>query len=159
MKKLLIFSILLFSSLNLTAQSVFKFEYKVTKSKAIGWATLIVASAADGMLEGYQFDGRRSFERKYGADPLSWGGSQSWRRAYVNGDPLQGHSSAYAKHLGAWDFYHLADDVRKFGYVGAGLTIGFNFKDQNWKAILLDLIISAIISSGSKRIAMEWVRK
>ena len=157
MKKLLTlcFALLAFAA---TSQNAFKFEYKLTKSKAAGFAALALASAVDGVLEGYAFDGRKSFERKYGADQQSWAGSQSWRRAYVNGDPNQGHASAYAKHFGAWDFYHLADDVRKFGYVGAGLSIGFNFKDQNWRATLLDLLISAIISSGSKRLAMAWVR-
>jgi len=138
-----------------------KEKYKVTTGKAIGWATIAVASAVDGALEGYQFDGRKSFERKWGVDPYGPMGSQSWRMVYVEGNPELGFKSWFHEKWGALDFYHLADDTRKFGYIGGGISLGIGGAkaNQNWKHWLLDIAITSVISSGAKSAGMRWVRK
>jgi len=138
-----------------------KEKYKVTTGKAIGWATIAVAGFADGALEGYQFDGRKSFERKWNADPNGFWGSQSWRMIYNEGNPELGVKSKLHKWVGAMDFYHVADDIRKVGYIGGGISLGIGGAKatQNWKHWLLDIAITSVISSGAKSAGMKWVRK
>lgn len=62
-------------------------QYKITNTKLIGWSVCIWAGLVDGVLEGYGFDGRRSFERKFGADPDGYFGSRSWAKAYPDKNP------------------------------------------------------------------------
>jgi hypothetical protein len=118
--------------------------------KWTGFALLAAASFTDGTLEGYTFDNRRSFERKYGADPYGFWGSQSW----------QADHTWWAKQFGVPDFYHLADDFRTYGRLSSGVCIGIGgLKSGNtWKRWAIDLGASLIISSGFKRAGMMWVR-
>lgn len=129
-------------------------------SKFIGWGVLAIAGAVDGMVEGYEFDGRKSFERKFEVSPNSFWGSQSWRRAYVGGDPQNGYKSKKAQIFGANDFYHVADDVRKLGYITGGITVAIGGKQTNskWWHYAADFAIGFAISGLAKQQAMEWVR-
>ncbi len=133
-------------------------NYKWNKEKTIGFTVLILASIADGIVEGYEFDGRKSFERKFGVDPISYAGSQSWLLAYKNHDVNQGFKSKYREWAGSPDLYHHLDDIRKFGYIGGGISLGIGIKGQNWKAIVIDMLIGAVVTSASKSMAMKWVR-
>lgn len=135
-----------------------KVNYQWNKQKTIAVSTLVFTSAIDGILEGYLFDGRRSFERKFGVDNTGFWGAKSYLRAYKNFDEKQGYSNYYSEKMGAFDFYHIADDTRKFGYISAGIFIGIGGKKQNWKACIIDGIIYSVASSLSKKYAMEWVR-
>jgi len=142
--KLLLLQLLLLPAL-LSAQN----PYKITKVKAAGFATVAAASLVDGILEGYQFDGRRSFERKWGSDPRGFWGSESWRANHT----------WYAKTMGVPDFYHMADDTRKIGYITGGVMIGIGMKDnRKWWHYALDIGISAVVSAGAKHAGMSWVR-
>lgn len=117
----------------------------------IGIIIIVLVSALDGILEGYVFDGRKSFERKWTVAPESFFGSLSWERAQTN-------SNLWNKYLGVFDFYHVADDIRKFGYVG-GASLLLIIEPAN--LVFYFLIFGAIIimSSLSKRWGMKWVRK
>ena len=136
--------------------------YEWNNKKTIGLTTLILASLADGIVEGYEFDGRKSFERKFGVKPISYSGSESWRLAYKNNDVAQGHKNTWTKFAGASDLYHHLDDLRKFGYISGGIfiTLGSKkgkFKDV-WKSHLIDFAVYSIASSVSKSAGMRWVR-
>lgn len=136
-------------------------KYKpFTKAKILGYSLLAVGGTFDGMLEGYQFDGRKSFERKWGVEPESYFGSLSWKTAYQNNTVNQGFKSPYREWRGANDFYHLADDVRKIGYISGGVAIGLSSYNQNskWWHYALDILISSTISSSSKAIGVKWIR-
>ena len=122
-------------------------QYKVTKTKIIGWTVLASAGFIDGMVEGYEFDGRTSFERKFGADPNGFWGSQSWRNK----------DNWYAKQFGVFDFYHVADDFRKLGYISGGVLITLGEK-QNWKHLLIDVGVGLLVSSGAKRSGLHYIR-
>jgi hypothetical protein len=135
-----------------------QFKYEWNKTKTIGLTVLVISSIADGLLEGYLIDNRTSLERKLGVGQYSWGGSLSWMTAYKNLDPNQGHKNLWTKHLGAFDFYHNMDDVRKFGYVSAGIVIGIGGAKQSWQAWLIDFLVYSISASFSKRIALDWIR-
>jgi len=122
-------------------------QYKVSKTKIIGWTVLASAGFVDGMVEGYEFDGRTSFERKFGADPNGFWGSQSWRNK----------DNWYAQNFGVWDFYHVADDYRKIGYISGGVLITLGEK-QKPGHLLLDVAIGLVVSAGAKRIGLNYIR-
>lgn len=144
---------------NLTAQ-IQVGTYKITRAKIVGWSVCAVAGAADGAVEGFEFDGRKSFERKYGVDKFGYFGSQSWRRVYVVGEPRNGFKSRFADQIGAFDFYHHADDVRKFGYITGGVVVGIGGAKKNtkWWHYAIDFGVSFGISAATKSAAMYWIR-
>ena len=51
------------------------YKVKWGASGVIGFASVV-----DGVVEGYEFDGRLSFERKWGVDAFGFWGSKSWVR-------------------------------------------------------------------------------
>ncbi len=111
------------------------------------------AAAADGMLEGYLFDGRESFERKYGVDKFSFWGSKSYARP----------KTGLEKVVGMLDFYHVADDLRKYGYIIAGELFGvwgvleyIKFDDVN--SIIFAGLAAGILLWAGKFFAMKWIR-
>jgi len=134
-------------------------NYSINNLKITGWILCAISGFIDGVLEGYGFDGRTSFERKWGIDKASYFGSESWRMVYNGGDPEQGFKSIFHKLLGAFDFYHHADDVRKAGYIGGGLLVGVGGSQykKTWYYII-DFGIAFIISAIAKSAGMYWVR-
>ena len=125
-------------------------NYSFGKKK---WGAMLVicgAGLVDGMLEGYGFDSRLSFERKWGVDPHSYFGSKSWDSDW---NAFERFKSSQV------DFYHTADDVRKIGYVTGGFMLG-RASLQNKRKIhnVFDLGISFACSAFWKSIGMQWVR-
>lgn len=135
-------------------------KYRLGKEKIIGFSVVVIGGFADGVVEGYEFDGRTSFERKWGADPEGFWGSQSWRLAYKNGDPDQGYKNLFTQVYGSPDFYHLADDVRKYSYITGSISVGIGAGRNNtrWWHYALDFGISFAVSGLTKRAGMTWVR-
>lgn len=137
-------------------------QYKpFTWQKCAGYTTLAFAGFKDGMVEGYEFDGRTSWERKLGVSPYSQKGSQSWRSVYVNGNPDLGFKSKFHEWMGAWDWYHRNDDYRKIGYISGGIIIGINGHKVNtkWWHYAADFAISMAVSGTAKSIGMKYIRK
>lgn len=126
-------------------------SYRITNTKLAGWVVLSFAGAIDGVVEGYEFDGRTSFERKYGANPNGYFGSRSWEKAHTK-------ETLYTKYFGAWDFYHHADDARKIGYITGGVIVGLSGANEKWWHYSVDLGLSFIISGTCKAAGMYWVR-
>ena len=118
-----------------------------------------VAGAADGAVNGYEFDGRKSFERKFNVSKTGYFGSQSWKRAYKGNNPDNGFKSDFVRIVGAQDFYHHADDLRKIGYISGGVVIGLNtHKNTNKWHTVADFAIGFAVSSLTKSAAMWWIR-
>ena len=110
---------------------------------------LLLSGLIDGILEGWSFDGRKSFERKYKVKPLSFFGSLSHMRAQI--DP-----NLYNKLWGVFDFYHMADKARKGGYLLSGFLI---LENSTFEIHTLLLFIGAYtVSAATKIIGMEWIR-
>lgn len=135
-------------------------SYQFKGPKVGGIVILALAAAADGAVEGYEFDNRTSFERKYNWGPYSFGGSLSWTSVYNNHQVEQGFKSALHRWYGAFDFYHLADDFRSVGYkTGGGLFFVGSYKQntrrRHW---LFDVLIVSVVSSGAKSLGMQWIR-
>jgi len=134
-------------------------QYRITRAKLAGWGMVAVAGVADGMVEGYEFDRRKSFERKYGVSKTGYFGSQSWKRAYNGNNPDNGFKSDFVRIMGAQDFYHHADDLRKVGYLSGGVVIGTQHRKntKKWHTVA-DFAIGFAVSSLTKSAAMWWIR-
>lgn len=145
-------------NLQLPTEKPKKQGYRITKTKLIGWTVLGFTGFMDGAVEGYEFDDRKFFELKYGADPYGFWGSQSWRKIYVNGDPAQGCKTVLGCSLGSFDFYHVSDDLRKLGYIAGGMTIALGAKDQKVMHTLLDFAIGFGVSAVTKNLGMSYIR-
>ena len=141
-------------SLPITAQ------YRITRAKVAGWGMCAVGGAADGLLEGYEFDGRKSFERKYGVNKYGYFGSESWRKVYIGGKEANGFKSPLHQVFGASDFYHHADDLRKIGYISGSVIIGINGHKTNTKRwyYIIDFATAFTLSAITKTAAMQWIR-
>lgn len=129
-------------------------------TKMAGWGLIILASFVDGATEGFEFDGRKSWERKFGANPHGFFGSESWRRLYVGGDPANGKVKGYQRHFGAWDSYHLGDDFRKLGYISGGVTLAIGGQQVNskWWHYAIDVGVALGISMVAKREGILFAR-
>lgn len=136
-----------------------KQKYKLGWRKPVGWIMLGSVAFINGAGQAYSWGDRKDFEKKWNKDPYGFWGSQSWRMVYVNGDPAQGYKHWIYKHTGAIDFYHVADDISKYGYMTAGTIIGIDFYSEekvlwHW---LLDLGISLTVAAFGKRAGMNWI--
>jgi hypothetical protein len=154
-KPLVILVILLLFSLSAQAQ-----QYRITREKLTGWGIVAVAGAADGLVEGYEFDRRLSFERKYQSNPYGFFGSKSWQSVYNDGRPEHGFKHPILKYTGAFDFYHTMDDIRKFGYISSGVVIGIGgnkINEKKWYYII-DFAAAFAISATTKSLSMRWIR-
>lgn len=73
------------------------------------WAGLFVSGMAHGAREAYHAD-PRIFEKNFGAQPLSWWGSEAWKLNYVDNDPQKPHKHELLGNVGR-DFWHTANMV------------------------------------------------
>lgn len=155
MSRTVISILILLCSLSAQAQ-----QYRITRAKLAGWGLVAVAGAADGAVEGYSIQYRKSFERKYGVSKTGYFGSQSWKRAYKDGVQANGFKSDFVRIVGAQDFYHHADDLRKIGYLSGGVVIGTQHRKntKKWHTVA-DFAIGFTVSSLTKSAAMWWIRK
>ena len=135
-------------------------QYRITRAKLAGWGMVAVAGAADGTVEGFEFDGRTSFERKYQSNPYGFFGSKSWQSIYNDGKPEHGFKHPILKYTGAFDFYHTMDDIRKFGYISGGVVIGIGGNKINSKKwyYIIDFAAGFAISAATKSASMRWIR-
>jgi hypothetical protein len=120
--------------------------YRISKQKLWGWGIVAAAGFVDGVTEGYEFDGRKSFERKFGVSPTSYAGSRSWEAQHYRNFKT--------------DFYHNADDARKIGYIGGSICIGIGGAKVNtrWWHHAVDFGLGLLISGFAKSRGMNWVR-
>ena len=120
---------------------------------------ILLFGLIDGILEGYGFDGRKSFERKFGVKKDSYFGSESWRRIYKGGEKKNGVKSRLYELIGAFDFYHNADDARKvLGIVSGIYVVKFLIIMPYWYSCFLYFAIVYVLSSITKHLGMKWIR-
>ena len=155
MKKylILLFCILTFN--------IYSQNYKpFTKQKCISYSIIALGGTIDGLVEGYEFDNRKSFERKFNVKSDGFWGSESWRKIYINGNPELGTKSKLHNWVGAFDFYHIGDDTRKASYIVGGIGLGISGKKVNTKKwhYVADYAIGFAISGLFKSISMHWIR-
>ena len=134
-------------------------QYRITRAKLAGWGMVAVAGVADGMVEGYTIQYRKSFERKFNVSKTGYFGSQSWLSAYKDGNVDNGFKSDFVRVMGVQDFYHHADDLRKIGYLSGGVVIGTQHRKntKKWHTVA-DFAIGFAVSSITKSASMWWIR-
>lgn len=108
-----------------------------------------IASVADGVVEGWEFDSRKSFERKFNANPNGFWGSLSHRNK---------GTYWYKITHAVWDFYHLADDLRSYFYRIGGFLFSFFIVGQSFFISIISVIFFLGANSVCKRYSMEWIR-
>lgn len=126
--------------------------------------TLLISALSgiiDGAVEAYSLN-RKLFETIWNKPALGYWGSKSSLLAYKNNDPTQGFKNLYTKYLGAWDFYHNADDIRKASYllqlVFVYYLLGLN-SVNNIIFLLIPYIVAFMLSGFFKRITFNKLRK
>ena len=134
--------------------------YKVTKWKGAGLVMVAVGGFTNGMLQGYEFDGRRSFERKWGKSPTGFWGSLSWAQRYVDGDPANGVKNLRYQHLPVLDFYHVTQITHHHALVTGGIFVGIGGAKSNkkWWHYAMDVALSAAVNSASQSAGLYWIR-
>jgi len=118
----------------------------ITKRDIVTLAILLPTSFIDGAVERFDFQNRKYFEVKYGASETGFFGSKSYQRLYDS-------PNFYNKNFGVFDFYHVADDIRKLGYLTSGATfaLSLKYRRSNKEAIIKGILFFAA-SSLSKRV-------
>lgn len=125
-------------------------DYRFGKQKVKALTVLCFVNFIDGVVEGYEFDGRTSFERIWGVQPYSYFGSLSHDSDWTWFEKLKQSQV---------DFYHTADDLRKWGYMTGGYMLGrASVKNTRKVHMFYDLGISFIIGGIFKSVGMHWVR-
>lgn len=110
-----------------------------------GLIVVFLAGAIDGIVEGFEFDGRKSFERKYNVDEFGFWGSKSWTRRTT--DP-----NIWNRWFGVFDFYHIGDDLRAMFYL-----LGATLLAQDYR-LWLALLIGWVAKGVGKWLGMGWIR-
>ena len=125
-------------------------DYKFGWDKWQGMLVICAAGFVDGAVEGYEFDSRLSFNRKWGVDKYSFFGSHSWDSNWNSWEKFRGSQ---------FDFYHLADDTRKVGYVAGGFMMGrASLKNKRKVHNFFDYTIAFVCSGIWKSAGMYYVR-
>lgn len=134
--------------------------YKITKLKLAGLGLVALGGAANGMLQGYEFDGRASFERKWGKSQTGFWGSLSWTKRYRDGNPAYGLAHPAYVVLPVADFYHVTQVVHHHSLVTGGVLVGIGggFSRQKWWHYLIDIGLSAAVNSTAQAAGLWWIR-
>ena len=129
-------------------------NYQITKQKVWGWSFIAVGGFMDGMNAGFQFQNRKSFERKWDVDPYGFWGSQSWRKAHDS-------PNLWNQSMGTFDFYHLSEDLSFLGYIGGGVTVALGAKKcrQKWQHHIYDFLVSVAVGALSKQAGLHLIRQ
>ena len=129
-----------------SAQPLNWYDFSTYRLKGGGKRAVWIAYAAAGILHG----GREAyhaepgvFEKRFNVAPLSFFGSQQWRRQYFNRDPGMPHKPNIWNPVR--DYYHFAGAATKGIWIGGAFAIGAT--EQPVKYRVIDLLIGAAITS------------
>lgn len=118
------------------------------------WGAYAVAGILHGGREAYHAE-PTVFEKRFNAAPLSFFGSEQWKRQYYNRDPeTQAHKPNALN--GFRDYWHFSGASTKYILIGGAFTIGMS--KQPLKYRLIDLLIGAVITSGSASLTYNILR-
>lgn len=126
-------------------------HYQFGKDK---WKAMLVICGAgfvDGVVERWEFGGRRAFERKWNVEPYSFFGSKSYDSNWTAIERFKRSQT---------DFYHVADDTRKWGYIAGGYLLGKAGRKHNrrWVHDVFDILIVGAASGIWKSAGMYYVQ-
>ena len=133
------------------------YDFSTYRFKGGGKRAVWIAYAAVGILHG----GREAyhaeptvFEKRFNAAPLSFFGSEQWKRNYFDRDPDNGHKPEIWN--SARDYYHFSHLASSTIWIGGAFTIGMSKQPMKYK--LLDLLIGTLITSGTASLTYNILR-
>lgn len=128
------------------------YKFKGNK-KQWAWGGYLIAGILHGGREAYHAE-PTVFEKRFNAAPLSFFGSEQWKRQYYNRDPENGHKPEIWN--SARDYYHFSHLASSSIWIGGAFTIGMSKQPMKYK--LLDLLIGTLITSGSASLTYALLR-
>lgn len=140
----------LYSPLKWYDFSTYKFKGGGKRAVWIGYA---VAGILHGGREAYHAQ-PNVFEKRFNAAPLSFWGSEQWKRNYYDRNPELPHKPNIWNPIR--DYYHFSGAATKAIWIGGAFTIGMS--KQPLKYRLIDLLIGAVITSGSASLTYNILR-
>ena len=140
----------LYSKLQWYDFSTYKFK---GEGKRAVWIAYAVAGILHGGREAYHAE-PTVFERRFNAAPLSFFGSEQWKRNYFDRDPDNGHKPNLFNPVR--DYYHFSGFTTKTIWIGGAFTIGMSKQPMKYK--LLDLLIGTLITSGTASLTYNILR-
>lgn len=143
-------SLRLYSKLNWYDFSTYRF---LGEGKRAVWISYAVAGILHGGREAYQAE-PTVFETRFNVAPLSFFGSEQWKRNYFDRNPENGHKPNIWN--SARDYYHFSHLASSTIWVGGAFTIGMSKQPTKYK--LLDLLIGTLITSGSASLTYNLLR-
>ena len=140
----------LYSPLKWYNFSTYKFKGGGKRAAWIGYA---VAGILHGGREAYYAE-PNVFEKRLSAAPLSFWGSEQWKRNYYDRNPELPHKPNIWNPIR--DYYHFSGAATKAIWIGGAFTVGMS--KQPMKYSLIDLLIGAVITSGSASLTYNILR-
>ena len=133
------------------------YDFSTYKFKGGGKRAVWIGYAVSGILHG----GREAyhaqpnvFEKAFNASPLSFWGSEQWKRNYYDRNPELPHKPNIWNPIR--DYYHFSGAATKAIWIGGAFTIGMSKQPMKYK--LLDLLIGTLITSGSASLTYNILR-
>jgi len=143
-------AIRLYSKLNWHDFSTYKFK---GEGKRIVWISYFAAGVLHGGREAYHAEAT-VFEKRFNAKPLSFFGSEQWKRNYYDRNPELPHKPNIWN--SARDYYHFSGFTAKTVWIGGAFVIGMGKQPMKYK--LLDLLIGTLITSGTASLTYNILR-
>ena len=140
----------LYSPLKWYDFSTYKFKGGGKRAVWIGYA---VAGILHGGREAYHAQ-PNVFEKRLNAAPLSFFGSEQWKRNYYDRNPELPHKPNIWNPIR--DYYHFSGAATKAIWIGGAFTVGMSRQPLKYK--LIDLLIGAVITSGSASLTYNILR-
>jgi len=141
-----------------SAQPLAWYDFSTYRFRGQGKRAVWIAYAVAGILHG----GREAyhaepnvFERRFNATPLSFFGSQQWKRQYYNRDPeTQAHKPNIWNPLR--DYYHFSGTTKNYILIGGAVTIGASKQPVKYKVI--DTLIGVLSFSATASLTYTLLR-
>jgi hypothetical protein len=128
------------------------YRFKGQGKRAV-WISYTLAGILHGGREAYHAEST-VFEKRFNAAPLSFFGSEQWKRNYFDRDPDNGHKPNLFNPVR--DYYHFAGAATKTVWIGGAFAIGISNQPTKYK--LLDLLIGTLITSGTASLTYNILR-
>lgn len=140
----------LYSKLQWYDFSTYKFR---GEGKRAVWISYAVAGILHGGREAYHAE-PSVFEKRFNAAPLSFFGSEQWKRNYYDRNPELPHKPNIWN--SARDYYHFSHLASSTIWVGGAFTIGLSKQPLKYK--IADLLIGTLITSGTASLTYNILR-
>ena len=128
------------------------YRFKGNKKQWV-WGAYAIAGILHGGREAYHAE-PTVFEKRFGAAPQSFFGSEQWKRNYFNRDPDNGHKPNLFNPVR--DYYHFSGATTKAVWIGGAFVLGMSKQPMKYK--LLDLLIGTLITSGTASLTYNLLR-